>query len=200
MSSGGPPPAGLASRSLRLVEPPAGINWRRLYLSKYPDPLGMGPGHSRFSDPTGAAFTLVYLGSSAKVAFIEAILRDRADGRDEDFTIPLAEIEAFNCAEISIREPLRLVDLTGDGPIRLGVPSDVLGARDQTLGQIWSEAFYNHSDQADGILYPSRLNEERNIAIYDRAVSKLTPRRTRRLIENRDELAQIIVDLELAIV
>ena len=200
MSNGSSPPAGLASRSLRLVEPPAGIDWRRLYLSKYPDPLGMGPGHSRFSDPTGAAFTLVYLGSSAKVAFVETILRDRADGRDGDCVIPLAEIEAFSCAEISIARPLRLVDLTGDGPIRLGVPSDVLSARDQTLGQIWSEAFYSHPDQPDGILFPSRLNEERNIAIYDRAVSKLAPNQTQRLIEMRGDLAQIIVDLDLAIV
>lgn len=200
MSSGTFPPAGFASRSLRLVGPPARVAWRRLYLSKYPDALGMGPGLSRFSDPTGAAFTLVYLGSSAKVAFVETILRDRADGRDGDCVIRLAEIEAYTCAEIAISKPLRLIDLTGDGPIRLGVPSDVLGARDQTLGQVWSEAFYNHPDQPDGILFPSRLNEERNIAVYDRAVSKLAPGRAPRLIEIRDELAQIIVDLELAIV
>ena len=57
---------------------PAGSTWRRLYESRYPDPLGYGPGLSRFSDPTGKAFGLVYLGSSAKVAFVETILRDSA--------------------------------------------------------------------------------------------------------------------------
>jgi hypothetical protein len=76
-----------ASRKLVLESVPTGSRWRRLYESRHPDPLGYGPGLSRFSDPTGKAFGLVYLGSSAKVAFVETILRDRADGRGVDCVI-----------------------------------------------------------------------------------------------------------------
>ncbi|MFN5714722.1 MAG: RES domain-containing protein, partial [Bradyrhizobium sp.] len=56
--------------------------WRRLYQTRFRDPLGYGFGPSRFSDPeTGLVpperFGVVYLGSSVKVCFVEAILRDR---------------------------------------------------------------------------------------------------------------------------
>jgi hypothetical protein len=34
-------------------------------------------------------------------------------------------------------------------------------------------AFHEHPQQPDGIIYPSRLNGETNLAIYGRAVVKL---------------------------
>ena len=53
----------------------------------------------------------------------------------------MMELEAYTCAEIAIAAPLTLVDLTGDGLLKMGVPTDVVGARDQTLAQIWSRRF-----------------------------------------------------------
>jgi len=193
------PGAAFAGRPLVLATVPAGTVWRRLYETRYPNPLGWGPGLSRFSDPTGAAFGLVYLGSSAKVAFVETILRDRADGRGSDCVVELAEIEKRSMASIRPITSLRLVDLTGDGPLRMGVPSDVVGARDQSLAQAWSVAFYGHPDQPDGVLYPSRLNEERCIAVHDRAVSKLEVVAAPRLIDCSVELAAILDVLEIAL-
>ena len=114
-----------------MAEVPVGQVWRRLYMSHHPSALGFGPGLSRFSDPTGRAFGLVSLGSSAKVAFVETVLRDRADGRDADCVIEVTEIERCSLASIRPRDALRLVDLTGDGPLRMGMPSDVAGARDR---------------------------------------------------------------------
>lgn len=67
-----------------------------------------------------AAFGLLYLGSSAKVAFVETILRDRADGRNGNCVIEESEIEKRSIASISPTVPLTLVDLTGDGPIKMG--------------------------------------------------------------------------------
>ena len=84
---------------------------------------------SRFSDATGRAFGVVYLGSTVKVAFVEAILRDRGEGRVDPMPIPYAELEGYVCAEIAIEQELRLVDLCGDGGLRMGVPTDVVGAR-----------------------------------------------------------------------
>jgi RES domain len=154
---------------------------------------------SRFSDPTGTAFRVVYLGSSVKVTFHEVILRDRADARTGAVLVPYTEIEAYTCAEVSVVSALHLVDLTGDGPLKMGIPSDVAGARDQTLAQQWSAAFHAHPDRVDGVYYPSRLNDKRNIALYDRALSKLRAGSTPRLVDLRDPLAAIINDFELEV-
>ena len=171
-----------------------------MYETRFPDPLGWGPGLNRFSDPTGTAFGLVYLASSAKVSFVETILRDRADGRGADCVVELAEIEKRSLASIQINKDLRLIDLTGDGPLRMGVPSDVAGAIDQSLARAWSVAFYAHEDQPDGVYYPSRLNEERCIALYDRALGKLKATTTPRLMDCRAELAAILNELEISVV
>ncbi len=69
--------------------------------------------------------------------------------------------------------PLLLVDLSGNAPIRQGVPSDVVRGKKQTHAREWSVAFHDNPDAPDGIMYPSRLNGETNLAIYSRAVTKL---------------------------
>src|ERR1700740_3600106 len=105
--AGASPGVDFARRKLVIATVPTGSTWRRLYQTHYPDPLGYGPGLSRFSDPTGKAFGLVYLGSSAKVAFVETILRDQADGRGADCLIELAEIEKRSIATIVPTAELR---------------------------------------------------------------------------------------------
>ena len=96
-------------------------------------------------------------------------------------------------------EELTLVDLTGDGPIRMGVPSDVSRSSRQALARRWSVAFHDHPAQVDGIYYPSRLNGEVNIAMYDRAVGKLSASATRSL-RAAPGLARVLNDLEIALV
>lgn len=194
-----PPGPAFAGRPLVLKTLDAGEIWRRMYETRFPDPLGWGPGLNRFSDPTGAAFGVVYLGSSVKVAFVETLLRDAADGRGDDCVLALAEIEARSLASVRVRTPLRLVDLTGDNGLRMGVPSDVAGASDQTLARQWSVGFHDHPDRPDGVYYPSRLNEERCVALYDRALGKLEAVATPRLMACDAELAAILDDLDIAL-
>ena len=185
------PGLAFASRPLRLKTVGVGETWRRIHLTRHPDSLGWGPGLNRFSDPTGPAFGVVYLGSSAKAAFVETLLRDRADGRGDDCVLELAEIEARTLVAIEVTAPLQLVDLTGDQGLRMGVPSDVVGSSDQGLAQAWSLAFHGHPEQPDGVYYPSRLNEERCIALYDRALRKLKVSEAPRLIDCAPELGAI---------
>jgi hypothetical protein len=83
--------------------------------------------------------------------------------------------------------------------VQLRVPTDVVGARNQTLARAWSDAFFDHPAAPDGIPYPSRLMEQRNIALYTRALGKLAPQGTTRLGERRDEMSAIIRDFELGI-
>jgi hypothetical protein len=199
------PQKGFEKRPLAIAQVAKGSIWRRLYLSRYPDPLGYGFGPSRYSDPEiglapPARFAVVYFGSSVKVCFVEAILRDRGVGRIKSFPLEWAELENWTCAELRVDETLRLVDLRGDHLVRMGVPTDVARARSQELGRLWSRAFWSHDEKPDGIAYDSRLNGETNIAIYDRALAKFSAFATPKLVACRSELARIIVDFDLAIV
>jgi hypothetical protein len=199
------PPTGFESRPLVLSDVATGSVWRRLYRSRFPDPLGYGFNPSRFSEPElnstpPARFGVAYLGSDVKVCFLEVILRDRGVGRTQAFPIEWAELEEWTCAELQIKQTLRLVDLRGDGLVRMGIPTDVARAGSQELGRRWSRAFWSHDAKPDGIIYDSRLNGETNIAVYDRALAKITSKATPRLIDCRSELAKIIIDFDLAIV
>jgi hypothetical protein len=199
------PLAGFASRALSLIDLVPGATWRRLYQSRFPNPLGYGFSPSRFSDPETTLipperFGVVYFGSSIKVCFVEAILRDRGVGRTATFPIEWAELEAWSCAEVRVETALRVVDLRGDGLVRMGIPTDVARASAQDLARIWSRALWAHDTTPDGLMYDSRLNGETNVVVFDRALPKLAAVATPRLIDCRSDLAAIITDLDLAIV
>jgi hypothetical protein len=143
----------------------------------HPDPLGFGFHPTRFSDPQvrdpGKRFGVVYLGASLDVCFLEAVLRDERNGKVGDVPLDMTEFTRRRFATIASAQTLRLIDLTGDHKVRMGVPTDVTHASDQTLGRLWSEAVYLHPARVDGILYEFRLCNKLNLAVFDRAVSKL---------------------------
>ena len=154
----------------------AGDHFYRLYLDIHPNPLGYGKSRSRFSDArrriAANRFGVLYLGKSLRVCFLEALLRDERNGTIGDFPLAEHELQHRLYAEINVASALQLVDLRGDAAIRMGVPSDARASH-QSLARAWSVAFYEHPEAPDGIIYPSRLNLETNLAIYDRAVPKL---------------------------
>ena len=199
------PPAGFGSRSLDFHEVAPGRIWRRLYGTRHPDPLGFGRGVSRFSDARPGIldadrFSVVYLGSTLKVCFLETILRDRGNGRLGDWLVEAAELDGWSCAEIAVVAPLRLVELRGDAPARMGIPSDALRASSHEFGQAWSAALWSHEERPDGLIYSSRLNEDTNVVVYDRALPKLRTTATPRLLECRSELADVLRDLAVALI
>ncbi len=163
--------------AIDLMTVPVGATFGRIHRQTFSDPLGFGMNPSRFSDPRRRSeanrFGVLYLGSSLKVCFLETMLRDDRDGIVGQIAIAESELGERRYAEIRVRELLRLLDLTGNGPVRMGVPSDVARGRRQSLARKWSVAIFEHPAQVDGITYPSRLNWETNLAIYSRAVGKL---------------------------
>jgi hypothetical protein len=197
------PPAGFENSPLDIETIPAGRRFGRIYASAFPDPLGYGKTPSRFSDPRRRdpvrLFGVVYLGDTLKVCFLEAVLRDRRDGLVGDLPIEEKEIYARRDAEIETIADLRLVDLREDHAIRMGVPTDVAKSSRQTLARTWSLAFYEHRFVPDGIVYPSRLNGHTNLAIFDRAISKLSAVRVVPLI-GAPGLATVINDLRVSLV
>ncbi|MGR3715274.1 MAG: RES family NAD+ phosphorylase [Thermohalobaculum sp.] len=178
-----PTPA-FASVALQIKVIPVGAKFGRIYRKAFPDPLRFGKNPSRFSDPrrrvAESRFGVLCLGTSLKVCFLETIIRDDRDGIVGQVEIAESELDDRRYADIQSREPIQLLDLTGDGPVRMGIPSDVARSRGRTLARKWSVEFYEHTSRIDGILYPSRLNGENNLAVYDRAISKL------RVVSERD--------------
>ncbi len=181
-----PPTPAFAATILDVTLIALGHRFGRIYHQHYPDPLGHSKARSRFSDPRRRRedhrFGVLYLGSTLKCCFVEAVLRDRRDGMVGDSPIEDIELVVRRYAELVVTASLRVVDLRGDGPIRMGIPSDVLGGTRQTLARSWSVALHDHPSAPDGIIYPSRLNQEANLAIHDRAIRDLTVDRISALI------------------
>lgn len=125
-------------------------------------------------------------------------MRDQRNGSIGDFPLQEAELRARNIAGISAMRNLKLADLRGDGPVQMGIPSDVARGSDQTLARAWALALYQHSAAADGIVYQSRLNGEDNVAVFDRAVPSLRAVKVERLMAARD-LATVLNDFKVAI-
>jgi hypothetical protein len=82
----------------------------------------------------------------------------------------------------------------------MGVPTDAVRSSSHRLGQKWSLAFWLHKPRPHGILYPSRLNEEINLALYDVALPNVRVYRTRPFREYAAEAAALIREFKLAIV
>jgi hypothetical protein len=189
--------------ALDLVAIGRGQRFGRIYHERYPDPLGLGKTKSRFSDPRRRSenerFGVPYLGSTLKGCFIEAILRDRRNGAVGNYPIEEAELLQRRYAEIVVTSSMSVVDLRGDRRIRMGVPSDIVGSSRQTLARAWSLAFYNHPDAPDGIIYSSRLNDETNVAVYDRSIVKLKAERSVNLI-SAPRFADVLNTLKVALI
>jgi hypothetical protein len=197
------PPAGFERQRLDIETVPSGRRFGRIYASAFPDPLGFGKTPSRFSDPrrrdATKRFGVLYLGETLKVCFLEAVLRDRRDGLIGDLPIDEKEIYARRYAEVETIAELSLVDLREDHAIRMGVPTDVAKSSRQRLARSWALAFHEHQSLPDGIIYPSRLNGHTNVAVFERAVSKLAPARVMPLI-GAPGLAAVINDLRVSLV
>lgn len=198
-----PPPSGFERAELEIETMPPGRVFGRIYRDAYPDPLGYGKSPSRFSDPRRRVdanrFGVLYLGDSLKVCFLEAVLRDRREGLVHDLPIDEVELTRRRYAEIAITTDLRLVDLRGDNAVRMGVPTDVVRAQRQNLARRWSLALHQHPSEPDGIIYPSRLNGATNLAIYDRSIGKLQPKRVVTLLGALG-LAQVLEDFRVGLV
>lgn len=196
------PPPEFAKVALDLAPVGPDLSLQRIFLARHPNPLGFGKTPSRFSDPRELTeadrFGVLYLGSTLKVCFLEAILRDQRNGRVGDFPLEETELRAKSVAEIVATRTLNLVELRGDGPVRMGIPSDVARGSDQTLARAWALALYEHPAAVDGIVYQSRLNGEDNVAIFDRALPSLRAVKVEPLMATRD-LASVLNDLKVAI-
>ena len=134
-------------------------------------PLGMVPAPSRFSDPAGK-FALLYAADAVRCSFWEALARNRFDRRKRR-ELPRSDVESRVVVSLRSRHDLALIDLRGDGPIRIAAPTAVAHDSNHTSGRALSAATYSGVPEADGFLFQSRFTGHLCTAIFDRAVDKL---------------------------
>ncbi|WP_254065867.1 RES domain-containing protein [Acidisoma sp. L85] len=136
-------------------------------------------------------FGVYYVGQTFEVAFLETIVRDLKNGVPGPLFLSARDLGDYVHVHITVSERLDLLDLRAGNPIVLGVSTDAVRARSHELGQQTSLAAFERKERLDGICYPSRLNGDENLALYDRALSKVTAG-GRRKLGSCDELTPIL--------
>lgn len=130
-------------------------------------PLGCGPGSSRFG-ASDKSFSVIYAARNFTTAIAEGLIRDRFEGLSERRLL-LSELHGHVVGRIQTLAPLRVVDLRKGGCLKLGISTEIAGAKDFDLAQAFSHDVYSHAE-IDGILYSSRLTGENCVAVYERAI------------------------------
>ncbi len=131
-------------------------------------PLGMGFGETRFASPS-KAFKLLYVAEDLATSIAEAIIRDRFEGKTARI-LAQSDIDDWGVCAVSATRPLRLLSLRGDACFKLGILTDIVGAKAHDEARAFSQELYDRTD-LDGIIYHSRLRKKNCMAIYDRAVT-----------------------------
>ena len=144
-------------------------NYVRVIPSQYAaTPLGCMAGVSRFGGTTGG-FAVLYAARDLATALAESVVRDRFEGL-ADRRLFIAELAERSAVELSTTTPLCLLDLRDGGCLKLGISTEVTGAKG--FGEAQALADQIHTDPAiHGILYPSRLTGRNCVAVFDRAIA-----------------------------
>ena len=147
-------------------------------------PLGTVPADSRFCSHE-VGYSVLYASPDFATAFIETVVRDRFIRRRER-AVTLKEISDRAWARISTQQGamLSLLDLRGDGCIRLGAPTDAVHARNHAAGRALARAVHAEHADIDGLIYVSRLTGEDVYAVFDRGAGKLESTETGALMDH----------------
>ena len=169
----------------------------RLIHKRYRDhPLGSVAVPSRFGDPAGR-YSVLYAAEAVRCVFWEALARNRFTRRKRR-ELPRSDIDDRLVVSIRSTETLTLVDLRGDGPIRIAAPTAVTHDANHAAGRALSSATYATVPEADGFLFRSRFTGHVCAAIFDRAFPKLAVVDVSSLIDNADFLSAL-TDYEIVL-
>ena len=149
-------------------------------------PLGAAPAPNRFSDPK-ERFAVLYASETVRGAFWETLGRNRF-ARRRRRELPRSDAEARLVVSIGSDGPLTLVDLRGDGPVRIGAPSAVAHDGNHAAGRALSAAVHGGVPEADGFLFASRFTGDSCVAVFDRALGRLRAGGTAELVRHAEFL------------
>ena len=149
-------------------------------------PLAAVPAPSRFSDPR-SGYAVLYAAETVRCAFWETLGRNRF-ARRRRRELPRAEAESALVVSITCEAPLALVDLRGEGPVRIGAPSAVAHDGNHAAGRALSGAVHDGVREADGFVFASRFTGDRCVAIFERAFGRLRATGTGDLVRHAEFL------------
>ena len=145
--------------------------FRVIHRSHRATPLAAVPVPSRFGDPR-SRYAVLYAAESVRCAFWETLGRNRF-ARRRQRELPRSEAEARLVASLRSEGALSLVDLRGDGPVRIGAPSAVAHDGNHAAGRALSAAVHGGVPEADGFLFASRFTGDLCVAVFERAIDRL---------------------------
>ena len=134
-------------------------------------PLGAVAAPSRFGDPEGK-YAVLYASEAVRCSFWEAVARNRFTRRRRR-ELPRPDVEERLVVSLETRVPVTLIDLRGDGPIRIAAPTAVAHDTNHVAGRALSSAAYADVPEADGFIYHSRFTGHACAAVFDRAIVNL---------------------------
>ena len=156
----------------RLRDVHLGRVFRVIHRDYGSSPLRAVPAPSRFSDPEGG-YAVLYASEAVRCAFWETLGRNRF-ARRRPRELPRTEVEARLVVSIRSSGPLALIDLRGDGPIRIGAPSAAAHDGNHAAGRALSAAVHATVPEAEGFVFASRFTGHACVAVFGRAFGKLT--------------------------
>jgi RES domain len=172
----------------------------RIINDQHSDGLGYSPlARSRFSDPD-QNYGVIYAGQDLATSVAEVIVRDSKVGNPDRMLLSYARaVGTWRAVSISSKEPLRLLNLTGVGLIRFGVPSNIIRQKSQLSSRRLAQAIHSNKTNFDGILYGSRLTTGQCIAVFDRGLKKLKIENEIKLTELESDLADVYRSMNIGI-
>ena len=170
--------------------------YRLIHRSHRSRPLDAVATPSGFSDPAGR-YSILYTTEAVVCGFWEALARNRFTRRRRREILRL-DVESRLVVAIRSTEPLGVVDLRGDGPIRIGAPTAVAHDANHAAGRSLSAATYASVPEADGFLFQSRFTGHVCAGVFDRAFEKLEVLDITPLVEHADFLSAL-TDYDIAL-
>ena len=159
-------------------------------------PLKAVPAPSRFSDPQ-AHYAVLYAAETVRCAFWETLGRNRFARRHRR-ELPRAEAESALVVSIACDVSRMLVDLRGDGSVRIGAPSAVSHGGNHAAGRALSGAVHGGVPEADGFVFASRFTGDRCVAIFERAFGGLRASGVAELIRH-EEFLEALDDYDIVL-
>ncbi|WP_354043377.1 RES family NAD+ phosphorylase [Devosia sp. UYZn731] len=169
---------------------PVGQTLYRIHRSHL-DPIFFGPQRGqppvyRFDSGSGR-FGVLYVGLGLKGAFAETLLRN-----PQRLMVSHAAIDARAVSEMQCDRALRVVRLYGTGLQQVGTDNAISTGPYDICG-LWTDAFWDHSDQPDGIAYSSRHDpSEFCLALFDRGDMGFLVNATTTLMSMQKELGAML--------
>ena len=112
--------------------------------------------------------------------------------------IPKQEVRETRVVSLTASEPLALVDLRDDGPVRIGAPTAVAHDSNHAAGRALSAATHGLVPESDGFLYLFRFTGHNCLALFDRAIVKLETLDVVPLMLH-SEFADVLTDYEITL-